>query len=81
MTNAALRNPQLPLTNLFFLVLIDRFPITTAARTAKTGLAIGITYGLVQDALTTAKGKRPGYVDFVLGRGRQKAEPEQEIVL
>lgn len=58
------------------LIIIDRFPIATAARTAKTGLAIGLVYGLAQDALGAAKGRRPGYVDFLL-RGRLgKAEVE-----
>lgn len=48
----------------------DRFPIATAARTAKTGLAIGLVYGLAQDAVGAMRGRRPGYVDFLLGRGR-----------
>lgn len=66
------------------LITIDRFPITTAARTAKTGLAIGITYGLVQDALSSAKGRNPRYVDFLLRREpkqRQSSDTERELVL
>lgn len=47
----------------------DRFPMATAARTAKTGLAIGLAYGLAQDAVGAMRGRRPGYVDFILGSG------------
>ncbi|KAG9232941.1 hypothetical protein BJ875DRAFT_362642, partial [Amylocarpus encephaloides] len=51
--------------------LWNRFPLTTAARTAKSALIVGLAYGLAQDALGAAKGRRPAYVDFVLGRGRR----------
>ena len=47
---------------------IDRFPLPTAARTSKVGLIGGLSYGLVQDALGLARGRRLGYVDFLLGR-------------
>ncbi|PMD20754.1 hypothetical protein NA56DRAFT_671056 [Hyaloscypha hepaticicola] len=57
--------------------LWNRFPITTAARTAKSGLAIGFAYGLAQDAIGAAKGRRPGYVDFILRGGKRKAAIEQ----
>ena len=46
----------------------DRFPLHTAARTSKVGLIGGLSYGLVQDALGLARGRRLGYVDFLLGR-------------
>lgn len=59
--------------------LWNRFPITTAARTAKTGLAFGLAYGLIQDALATAKGRRPAYVDFMLRKGRRKAKAEDTM--
>ncbi|OBT43381.1 hypothetical protein VE00_05710 [Pseudogymnoascus sp. WSF 3629] len=49
--------------------LWNRFPMATAARTARTGLAIGLAYGLAQDAVGALRGRRPGYVDFVMGRG------------
>ncbi|KFX92863.1 hypothetical protein V490_05133 [Pseudogymnoascus sp. VKM F-3557] len=49
--------------------LWNRFPMATAARTAKTGLAIGLAYGLAQDAVGAMRGRRPGYVDFILGSG------------
>ncbi|KFX88301.1 hypothetical protein O988_09066, partial [Pseudogymnoascus sp. VKM F-3808] len=40
--------------------LWNRFPMATAARTAKTGLAIGLAYGLAQDAVGAMRGRRPG---------------------
>ncbi|KAK0509077.1 hypothetical protein JMJ35_008448 [Cladonia borealis] len=46
----------------------NRFPLPTAARTSKVGLIGGLSYGLVQDALGLARGRRLGYVDFLLGR-------------
>ena len=63
--------------HLSWLIIIDRFPITTAARTAKTGLAFGLAYGLVQDALSCVKGRPPAYVNFILRRGRSPREIEQ----
>lgn len=60
------------------LTAIDRFPLTTAARTAKTGLAMGLAFGLAQDALGAAKGRRPGYVDFIIRRGRRRADIEEK---
>ena len=59
------------------LIHIDRFPITTAARTAKSGLAIGLAYGLAQDAIAAAKGKKPGYADFIMRGRRRKADIEK----
>jgi hypothetical protein len=55
----------------------DRFPLTTAARTAKTGLAIGLGFGLAQDAVGLLRGRRPGYVDFVMRGGKGKAEEKE----
>ena len=49
----------------------DRFPWPTAARTAKSGLKGGLAFGLAQDALGLARGRRLGYVDFILGRPRR----------
>lgn len=57
--------------------LWNRFPITTAARTAKSGLAIGLAYGLAQDAVGAARGRKPAYVDFIQRRGRRKADRDQ----
>ncbi|KAI9648190.1 hypothetical protein NHQ30_002822 [Ciborinia camelliae] len=58
--------------------LWNRFPITTAARTAKTGLIFGLAYGLVQDAVGYARGRRLGYVDFLMGAGRRGEGEEEE---
>ena len=46
----------------------DKFPSHTAARTLKTGLFSGLAFGLAQDALGLLRGRRLGYVDFLLGR-------------
>ena len=59
------------------LITTDRFPITTAARTAKSGLAIGLAYGLAQDAVGAARGRIPGYVEFIQRHTRRKADIEQ----
>lgn len=61
-------------------MVIDRFPISTAAKTAKTGLAIGLAFGFAQDVMNAAKGRRPGYMDFVLRGGRRKVETEQNLI-
>lgn len=45
--------------------LWNRFPVATAARTAKTGIKVGLVYGLVQDAVGLLRGRRIGYVDFL----------------
>ena len=37
----------------------------TAMRTAKTGLYGGLAFGLVQDALGLARGRRLRYIDFI----------------
>ncbi|ESZ90050.1 hypothetical protein SBOR_9564 [Sclerotinia borealis F-4128] len=58
--------------------LWNRFPITTAARIAKTGLAFGIGFGLVQDVVGYARGRRLGYVDFITGAGRRRGEEKEE---
>ncbi|KEQ66086.1 uncharacterized protein M437DRAFT_40953 [Aureobasidium melanogenum CBS 110374] len=43
----------------------NRFPVQTAARTATMGLKFGLVFGLMQDALSVARGRRVGYVEFV----------------
>lgn len=55
----------------------DRFPLITAARTAKQGLVFGFMYGLAQDALSLAKGRRLAYVDFILGKNRREKRKVQ----
>ncbi|PYI01038.1 hypothetical protein BO78DRAFT_328616 [Aspergillus sclerotiicarbonarius CBS 121057] len=54
--------------------LLGRHDVYTAARTARLGLRLSLAYGLLQDALETAKGNRPAYVDFILGSRRSKTE-------
>lgn len=56
-----------------------RHDVYTAARTAKLGLKLSLTYGLLQDALETLKGNRPTYVDFLLGNRWSKARKEGSI--
>ena len=50
----------------------------TAARTAKKGLLGGLAFGLVQDALGVARGRRIGYVDVLFGRGKMENEEDGE---
>ena len=46
----------------------NRFPVQTAARTATMGLKVGFAFGLMQDALSLARGRRVGYVEFFRSR-------------
>ncbi|EER43057.1 conserved hypothetical protein [Histoplasma capsulatum var. duboisii H88] len=46
----------------------------TAARTAKLGLKLSLTFGLIQDALAAMKGNRPGYIEFVYRKFRSENE-------
>jgi hypothetical protein len=52
----------------------NRFPLLTAARTAKVGLLSGLAFGLAQDALGVVKGQRPFYVDLLFGKRRTITE-------
>ena len=54
--------------------LSDVLPLNTAARTIRTGLYGGLVFGLAQDALGVARGRRLGYVDYFLGSSRNTAE-------
>lgn len=47
---------------------IKRFPLHTATRTAKLGLVGGLSFGLLQDALSLAKGRKIRYVEFIKHR-------------
>jgi hypothetical protein len=50
----------------------NRFPLPTAARTAKMGAKAGLAFGALQDGVSLLKGRRVGYVEFikrVVGRG------------
>jgi hypothetical protein len=44
--------------------LWNRFPVATAARTARMGLKIGLGYGIVQDLFSLAQGRKVPYVEF-----------------
>jgi hypothetical protein len=60
--------------------LWSRFPLTTAARTAKTGLWIGLGYGLLQDAFSLLQGRRLGYVELfqsLMPERNSKLDPYQ----
>lgn len=57
--------------------LPDVLPLNTAARTIRTGLYGGLVFGLAQDALGLARGRRLGYVDYLLGRSRDTAEMKE----
>ncbi|KAJ5523280.1 hypothetical protein N7513_012824 [Penicillium frequentans] len=59
--------------------LLARHDVYTAARTAKFGLKLSLTYGLLQDVLETAKGNRPKYLDFFLGKRQSKTEDQGTI--
>ena len=52
-------------------------PLNTAARTIRTGLYGGLGFGLAQDALGLARGRRLGYIDFLLGRSRDTLEVQE----
>lgn len=43
----------------------NRFPLPTAARTAKMGAKAGLAFGLLQDAVSLMKGRKVGYVEFI----------------
>lgn len=59
--------------------LWNRFPLITAARTAKTGLAIGLAFGLAQDLLSTVKGRPPCYLKFMSKTGKPRRK-EAEVM-
>ncbi|KAL8892672.1 MAG: hypothetical protein Q9215_000421 [Flavoplaca cf. flavocitrina] len=42
--------------------------MTTAARTARSGLYTGLIFGLLQDATALARGRRLSYVEFLKGK-------------
>ncbi|KAF4552554.1 Hypothetical protein D9617_9g023420 [Elsinoe fawcettii] len=59
----------------------NRFPLPTAARTARMGLKAGVAFGLLQDLLGYFKGRRIGYVEFVKRRAsRQQLEQRTSLV-
>jgi hypothetical protein len=59
----------------------NRFPVQTAARTATMGLKFGLAFGVMQDVLSVARGRRVGYVEFVRRQlfGAREA-PEKKLL-
>ena len=55
------------ITNAF---IPDILPLNAAAATIRRGLYGGLAFGLAQDALGLARGRRLDYVDFLLGRNQ-----------
>ena len=52
----------------------------TATQIAKIGLYGGLALGLTQDALGLARGRRVGYIDFLLGKKRQENDTENRVI-
>lgn len=50
-----------------------------AVRTAKRGLAVGVGYGLVQDAVRGLKGERPGVWEVFGWKGRRLEEKTGKV--
>lgn len=61
-------------------LVADKLPLMTAARIVKLGFYSSLTMGLLQDALNLARGRRVGYVDFLVGRIRHRNGIENRIV-
>ena len=57
-----------------------RFPLATAVRTARLGLYSGLAFGILQDALSLARGRGVGYVDFLSGKSRHRGDTENRII-
>ncbi len=51
--------------------MLDRFPVHTATKTAKTGLILGLAYGFAQDAMALLRGHRVSYAAFIADRMRK----------
>ena len=56
--------------------LLDKFPLPTAGRTIKVGLYSGLAFGLTQDALGLARGRRLRYIDSLMGRKLDHSEAD-----
>lgn len=57
-----------------------RLSLLTSARTVKIGVYSGLAFGLVQDTLSLARGRRVGYIDFILGKNRLHNGTENRII-
>lgn len=60
--------------------LSDRFPPITIARTARMGLAVGLGYGLLQDAVTLLRGQRLSYIEYFRNLPRRFEDRRQRNV-
>ena len=57
----------------------DKFPLPTAGRTIKVGLYGSLAFGLAQDALGLARGRRLRYIDFLMGKTRDDSGMEAAV--
>ncbi|EKG13185.1 hypothetical protein MPH_09657 [Macrophomina phaseolina MS6] len=60
--------------------LWNRFPPITIARTARMGLAVGLGYGLLQDAVTLLRGQRLSYIEYFRNLPRRFEDRRQRNV-
>ncbi|KAI9658965.1 MAG: hypothetical protein M1821_001925 [Bathelium mastoideum] len=58
----------------------NRFPLPTAARTARLGLLVGLGFGVLQDGVAVMKGERVGYVDWVMGWRRRRRKLDMDTI-
>ncbi|KAF2010544.1 hypothetical protein BU24DRAFT_60445 [Aaosphaeria arxii CBS 175.79] len=57
----------------------NAFPMVTAARTIRLGLAVGLAFGLGQDGLTYLRGRSVGWVGEVAGKGTEEGQDGVEV--
>ncbi|KAK4627146.1 hypothetical protein CLAFUW4_03927 [Fulvia fulva] len=61
----------------------NRFPLPTAARTAKMGAKAGLAFGVLQDMVSLMRGRRVGYVEFVkrhtVGESQEKEDEKMAV--
>jgi hypothetical protein len=63
----------------------NRFPLPTAARTAKLGAKAGLAFGVLQDGVSLLRGRRVGYIEFLrritFGSSVSDEALEEEVVI
>ncbi|CAK7241780.1 MAG: hypothetical protein STHCBS139747_003251 [Sporothrix thermara] len=52
----------------------NRFPLATAARTAKTAVLVGFAFGSLQDIASLVRGRRVSYVDYLQRQFRREED-------
>lgn len=62
------------------ILIADRLSWYPALRTVKLGLLSGLGLGVLQDAIALAKGRRLGYVDFLLRRDQQSFDTPSQVI-